>query len=881
MSVIPPIVQYLRLYHLVPVSISSGRIVNHFFSVSVPARYFEIDRIMLDDAPLEANATQWQAIYCSSGQICGYGITKDFDNQYHSLFHADANAAIFVHTYGFSIQNSYAIAGGMELRPISGTVVSCEVLDGCVEEGFPVTVICIRSLDLTQQSKIQVNTEDDSAIAPGDYTALNITENRPNFLPNNTLVYRGGSVPDSVIQFVITTKVDSEDIIEPSEAFLVNVSPVRTAIVLTPQLQVVICPDCAPGYTVCHAGDVFVCISADVDGDCVADEQDNCRDVGNYDQRDRDGDGVGDVCDNCVLTSNTEQENADGDGAGKACDADDNDPGVVATLRLRNVTVKEDVGQAQVCVTVETPEKPENGSMMMCLIDFPFSISFQTISDSAVSPDDFTAQNIIRTFGECTTSLCVNIPIKNDSTLEQEVEVFEVLISLESEASLRNIILTQNETTVFIMDTDEEVFLKLDTNYIEVFEDDHVTLCVSIATNVACAVGFGAFDVEISLSSIEGDVGEDFTYSSLNLSFNACEQTACHMLPIINDDVIERNKSFQFMLQRTPDLDERIKLDPTIGNLTILNDDNVMAVGFSSTTYTTTETIGNVNVCVAVTNPPSGGAVRPFSVTILPGEEESNKEYVLECSRELNFQERSSEMCHIYNIMPDIECELEGKQTYFTLQLGLRSTVRLSIDPVRSTATVTIDDSRESECYVSVWYERTSYTISQQNDNVTICVISTSPGIEEMFTIDITNNRTANSNLIEQSTYSLDFVVNESNSNATECYTISVDFDATDICEYFLCNTEEIVSMLNVDETVGHVQLNRSMTSVIIEPPLICECIDPPPTPLSSSDDITIAATIPSLVLVIAVVGIAVVIIVYRKWTKKQELILKQIQLEE
>ena len=48
----------------------------------------------------------------------------------------------------------------------------------------------------------------------------------------------------------------------------------------------------------------------------------------------------------------------------------------------------------------------------------------------------------------------MNIPIKNDSTLEQEVEVFEVLISLESEASLRNIILTQNETTVFIMDTD-------------------------------------------------------------------------------------------------------------------------------------------------------------------------------------------------------------------------------------------------------------------------------------------------------------------------------------------------------------------------------------------------------------------------------------------
>ena len=48
----------------------------------------------------------------------------------------------------------------------------------------------------------------------------------------------------------------------------------------------------------------------------------------------------------------------------------------------------------------------------------------------------------------------MNIPIKNDSTLEQKVEVFQVLITLESEASLRNISLTQNETTVFINDTD-------------------------------------------------------------------------------------------------------------------------------------------------------------------------------------------------------------------------------------------------------------------------------------------------------------------------------------------------------------------------------------------------------------------------------------------
>ncbi|CAI8051656.1 hypothetical protein GBAR_LOCUS28286 [Geodia barretti] len=240
MSVIPPIVQYLRLYHLVPVNISSGPIVNHFFSVSVPARYFQTDRIMLDNAPLELNATQWQAIYCSTGEICGYGITKDFDNQYHSLFHADANTAIFVHTYGFSIQNSYAIAGGMELQPISGTIISCTVPDDCVVEGSSVTVTCTRSLDLTQQSRIRVSTEDGSAVAPADYTALNIPENRPSFFAGNVLNYRGGTRQDSVISFDIQTTADSDDT-EPQETFFLNVSPVRTAIVLTPRVPITIC----------------------------------------------------------------------------------------------------------------------------------------------------------------------------------------------------------------------------------------------------------------------------------------------------------------------------------------------------------------------------------------------------------------------------------------------------------------------------------------------------------------------------------------------------------------------------------------------------------------------------------------------------------------
>ena len=45
-----------------------------------------------------------------------------------------------------------------------------------------------------------------------------------------------------------------------------------------------------------------------------------------------------------------------------------------------------------------------------------------------------------------------------------------------------------------------------------------------------------------------------------------------------------------------------------------------MSVGFTYTTYTGTETAGDAKVCVEVLNPPSGGAIQPFSVTVLPGE---------------------------------------------------------------------------------------------------------------------------------------------------------------------------------------------------------------------------------------------------------------------
>ena len=54
--------------------------------------------------------------------------------------------------------------------------------------------------------------------------------------------------------------------------------------------------------------------------------------------------------------------------------------------------------------------------------------------------------------------------------------------------------------------------------------------------------------------------------------------------------------------------------------MNILNIIADMFVGFSSREYTGTETTGLATVCVRVLNPPFGGAIRPFSVSLLPEE---------------------------------------------------------------------------------------------------------------------------------------------------------------------------------------------------------------------------------------------------------------------
>ena len=137
--------------------------------------------------------------------------------------------------------------------------MSCGIPEGCVEEGNTVTVTCTRSQDLTEQSRIRVNTADGSAtgqqtnqnfvciftfyrvfVAPPDYCELDLEEMKPTFFPGNVLNFRGGTRRIAEISFQVEVLEDGEAD-EPPEVFFIDVTPVRTVIILTPEIPVIIC----------------------------------------------------------------------------------------------------------------------------------------------------------------------------------------------------------------------------------------------------------------------------------------------------------------------------------------------------------------------------------------------------------------------------------------------------------------------------------------------------------------------------------------------------------------------------------------------------------------------------------------------------------------
>ena len=59
------------------------------------------------------------------------------------------------------------------------------------------------------------------------------------------------------------------------------------------------------------------------------------------------------------------------------------------------------------------------------------------------------------------------------------------------------------------------------------------------------------------------------------LAFGACQDRYCLDIPIINNNEVEKDKTFRVTVGRTTDLDRRVIVNPTRADITIVDDDGM------------------------------------------------------------------------------------------------------------------------------------------------------------------------------------------------------------------------------------------------------------------------------------------------------------------
>ena len=124
MVLVAPISQYLN-QHIFTTNVSmytreNNDFTSHYISVTVLARYFDPNAILLDGNALEPNVTKWSIIDCSQNDPCGYGISKRVNIGTHTVQHTNPNASINVIVYGWRIEKGYAYPAGYGMNPVGG-----------------------------------------------------------------------------------------------------------------------------------------------------------------------------------------------------------------------------------------------------------------------------------------------------------------------------------------------------------------------------------------------------------------------------------------------------------------------------------------------------------------------------------------------------------------------------------------------------------------------------------------------------------------------------------------------------------------------------------------------------------------------------------------
>ena len=112
MMMIIPVEQYSKSYafEVLP------EFLTNFVTVYTSPEDYQPHNIYLSNSNLVS--AQWNEVYCSDTEICGYIAYLELSPGEHQLFHANGSASVGLSVYGFNFFNSYGYPGGILYQPL-------------------------------------------------------------------------------------------------------------------------------------------------------------------------------------------------------------------------------------------------------------------------------------------------------------------------------------------------------------------------------------------------------------------------------------------------------------------------------------------------------------------------------------------------------------------------------------------------------------------------------------------------------------------------------------------------------------------------------------------------------------------------------------------
>ncbi|MFO1219931.1 MAG: Calx-beta domain-containing protein [Burkholderiaceae bacterium] len=334
-----------------------------------------------------------------------------------------------------------------------------------------------------------------------------------------------------------------------------------------------------------------------------------------------------------------------------------------AVVSVGSITVSEAVGTAQVPVTMT------NATGVTCNLTATLADGTATFGLDYAAPSNasFSITGPNANFG---------VPIINDTLIEPN-ETFTVSLALAAGSDPRCQIGASQATVTIVSDDVPAVISVGSITVSEAVGTAQVPVTMTNATGVTC---------NLTATLVDGTATSGLDYAApSNASFSITGPNANFGVPIINDALIEPNETFTVSLALAAGSDSRCQIGAGQATVTIVSDDAAAVISIGN--LTVGEAVGTAQVPVTMTN--STGVTCNLTATTANGTATAGQDYTALSATPLTIAGPSANVgVTIIN-----DALIEPNETFtVSLALAAGSDSRCQIGDGQATVTIVSDD---------------------------------------------------------------------------------------------------------------------------------------------------------------------------------------------